>query len=128
MSVSLNISKATKLRDAVFRPGSLRVKWITRTLRVIMRKHRGLRRISVDVPYHLAQLHLSEDLRRVIEEEVLEQWLDLDHALVRLWDLLSIHTDVVLTRGRVEGVLGDFVGCLLPEMTRRGMVTVNLVE
>jgi len=80
------------------------------------------------VPYHLAHLHVGEDPTQVIEGRVLEKWLDLDLTLVRLWELHSIRTDVIWTRGRSEGTLGDYIQCLFPEMTRRGMVTVNLVE
>ena len=127
-SFDFNLSKAKKLRDVVFQPKSLTVEWISLALQAVTSEHRDLRRISVDVPYHLAHLHIDEDPRRALGEGVLEEWLNLDRILVHLRESFSIRTDVIWTRGRSEGDLGDYVGCLFPEMTRRGMVTVNLVE
>ena len=80
------------------------------------------------MPYHLAHLHVGEDPRQAFGEGVLEEWLDLDRILVYLWGSFSIHTNMIWTMGRLEGVLGNYIGCLLPEMMKRGMVTVNLVE
>ena len=121
-SASFNLLKATKLQDAVFRPSALRVEWITLTLRVITREHRDLRQISVNVPSYLDHpLHVIDgDVRAAIGEEIFEQWLDLDRILVHIWESFSIRTNVKWTTG------GN-VGCLLPEMKKRGMVTTGLV-
>ena len=53
---------------------------------------------------------------------------NLDHILVHLWESHSVRTNVTWTRGRLEGDLGNYVGRLLPEMTKRGMVTIDLTE
>jgi len=128
MSAPFSLSGATKLRDVVFRPGSLRVGRISLVLRVISREHRDLRRVSVDEFYNLSHLDGNEDLRQVVGEVVLEEWLDLDRILVRLWESLSVRTNVIWTGGRREGVMRGYVECFLPEMMKRGMVTVNLVD
>jgi len=127
-SASFSLSKATKLGDVIFRPGSLAVEWISRALQAITSEHRDLRRISVDVPHYSTLLQVGEDLRGGIGEGVLGQWLNLDHILVHLWESFSIRTDVIWAKWSWKGTVGDHVGSLLPEMTKRGMVTINLVK
>lgn len=48
--VSIDFSKATKLRDVAFRPGSSNVEWVTATLQTISPAHQNLRQISIYVP------------------------------------------------------------------------------
>lgn len=79
------------------------------------------------MPYYLTYISVHQELRYALGEGVLEEWLDLDRILVDLWESFSIHTNVIWTRGRWDGHLGDYVGCLLPEMVKRGMVTVDLI-
>ena len=122
----LILSKATKLGDVVFQSETLGVEWITLAVRVITREHRDLRQISVNVPFHLTCLYLNGGIRKIIGDELFEQWLDLDRVLVYIWESLSIHTNVRWTGGVQKGFSGDYIECLLPEMTRRGMVTVDL--
>jgi len=123
-----DLSKATKLEDAVFRPGCMSVDWITLALRAITPEHRDLRRISVDLPYYLAYTHVDGDLSQALGEGVLEQWLVLDRTLAHLWESLSIHTNVLWPKGKWDGIMGDYAECLLPEMAKRGMVTINLIR
>ena len=106
MSVSFNFSKATKPRDVAFWPGSLRVEWITLTLQVVTRKGRNLGRISVIVPYFLAQLSVNEGLRQAAGEGALEGVTDLDRTLAHPRESFSIRVDVILKRGRLEGHWG----------------------
>jgi hypothetical protein len=47
---SIDLSKATKLKDVVFQPKSWSVEWITTALRTITPKHRDLRQISIHDP------------------------------------------------------------------------------
>jgi len=84
MSASFNLPKATQLWDVIFRPGSLRVEWITLAPQVVAHKSRDLRQISVIVPSYLAQLYVNEVLRQAIGEGVLGEWVDLDRILVHL--------------------------------------------
>ena len=125
ISLPFDLSKATKLECAVFRPaGSLGVGWIAHALRVITSKHRDLRRISVDVDNFWASIGFSGDVRKDVGEKVFNQWLDLDRILVHLWESFSIPVNV---RWEEEVQVG-YVEALLPEMTRRGMVTADLVD
>ena len=121
-SASLNLSKATKLSEAVFRLGSLRVEWITLALQAVGHKHRDLRRISIDVPSYLTHIHVDPDIRVAIGEGTFEQWLDLDRVLVHLWESHSIRPSVMRTWMRGDKVVGNFIGSLLPEMMKRGMI------
>jgi len=125
---TFNLSNTTKLRDVVFRPQSLTVKWISLALQAVTSDHQDLRRISVDVPYHLAGLRVGEDPWRVIGEGLVEEWFGLDRILLHLLESLSIRTDVIWTWGGSVRVLGNYIGCLLPEVMKRGMVTINTVE
>jgi len=122
ISAPFNLSKVTKLRDAVFRPRTLDVGWISLVLQVIANKRRDLRQISVDLPLSLHYLRDNEDHIQTIGEGVLEQWSDLDRVLVHLWESFSIRINVM---GRLEGSKGDYLVHALPEMTKRGMVTVD---
>ena len=99
-SAPFDLSKATKLGDAVFRPGSLSVRWISLVFQDITSKHRDLRRTSVDLPYCLRYFDDNEDPMETVGEGFLEQWLGLDRILVYLWESFSIRTNVM---GRLEG-------------------------
>jgi hypothetical protein len=47
---SIDLSKATKLKDVVFQPRSREVEWVTMALQTITSKHRDLRQISIHMP------------------------------------------------------------------------------
>jgi hypothetical protein len=120
-SGSIDLSKATKLGGAVFRPASLNVEWITATLQTITPEHRNLRKISIYVPYHLTLFHVGDNVRQTIGEANFEQWLDLNRLLVQFWESCSIHPNVIRTRPNWEGRdERDCIGCLLPELMREG--------
>ena len=127
-----DLSKSTKLK--VVRLRSLGVWQITLALRTVTREHRDLQQILIDVPYRLSRILLNRDVwggvgddRQIIGDFLLKQWLDLDRDLVHLWESLSIRTNVIWTKGKRGGVAGNHIESLLPEMTKRGMVIVNLV-
>ena len=122
-----DLSKATRLGDVIFRPGSLKIKWITSAVRIVTHKHRDLRQIWIDVGCRLTCSPSGEDIKQTIGEGTVEQWLNLDRTLVNLWESLSIRTNVIWTRGRSNGVVADHIGSLLPAMTKRGMVTINMI-
>jgi len=56
---SFDLSKATRLRDLVFRPESQSVEWITMALQTITPEHQDLQRVSIHIPYHLTFFGLS---------------------------------------------------------------------
>ncbi|KAF9644818.1 hypothetical protein BDM02DRAFT_3272164 [Thelephora ganbajun] len=118
--VSIDLSKATKLRDATFRPGSLSVAWITVALQTVSPKHRNLRQIVIYLRYDMTLVTADPNAMQAIGG----QWLDLDHLLVQFWESRSIRTKLICEtpgQGMVERI-----GRLLPEVTKRG--TIDLVE
>lgn len=89
---SIDLSKATKLKDAVFFLTSPNVEWITVALQTITPEHRHLRQISIRVLYNLALTEVGADIRQVIPtigEPFLDQWLCLD----RLRPILGVALD-----------------------------------
>jgi hypothetical protein len=127
-STSLDLSKATKIKDVVFQPISQSVEWITATLKTIP-KHRDLQEVSIYLPSYVAITGVGRNASQVIGEENWGEWLDLDRLLVQFWESGSIRPKVVCPmrakrgldpRHRVE------YRCLLPEITKRGII--DLVE
>ena len=120
--VSLNLSRATELRDLVFRPESKIVEWITRTLQTITPEHRDLRQISVYVPHHLTLFRVGANVRQYLGEASCGWWSNLDHLLVQFWEVRSIRPKVGRTSPEKRKNMEFFIGCLLPEITKRGIV------
>lgn len=122
-AASIDLSKARRIKDVVFRPGSQNVEWITMALQTIVPEHRDFRQITIRVSYYLTLFEINGNGRRVIGEAIYRQWSVLDRLLVQLWDSRSIRPRVVCTKpgGKVQNA-ETRVGCLLPEMARRGMV------
>jgi len=119
---SFNLSKATKLRDLVFRPGSQMIEWITEALRTITSEHRDLQQITIYVPRSLSTP--SYDNSTGLSLRVISRrWPDLDHLLVQLWESHSIRPRVGYEWLREEGEpTDDCSGCLFPEIMKRGIV------
>jgi hypothetical protein len=65
-------------------------------------------------PHHFTRLNVG-----AIGDTVLGQWLDLDRLLVQFWESRSIRPRVVCS---MEQNRSDCVGCLLPEITKRGLI------
>ena len=124
----VDLSKATRLREVVFRPRSRTVKWITTALQsAVSNPH--LRETEIHVPYFLTFLDVGVDVRLAIGEGLFRQWLDLDRFLVQSWGSRSIPPKVIHTTRRGVSDVRDYIGCLLPEVTRRGIVdSVELRE
>ena len=95
-------------------------------LKTIRLEHRDLH-ISISVPHYLAHIGVDAIVKPAVGEANFEQWLDLDHILVELWESRSIRPKVIRTslKGEKQGTR-DCIGCLLPEMMRRGRI--DLVE
>jgi len=120
---SFNLSKATKLRDAVFRPESENIEWITATLQTITPEHRELRQISIYMPYYLSRYRVGANIRQSVGGAAFGRWLDLDRLLVQFWESHSIRPRVGCVRLGEEGRSIEYcIGCLLPEITKRGVV------
>ena len=115
---SIDLSKATNLKNAVFLPTSMSVKWIVLALQTITPKHRNLRGISIYVPYDPTLTNAGADVAQVIGDLICGQWLDLDRLLVQIWESRSIRPKVLSTTQHI----GYSVGGLLPEITKRGII------
>ena len=114
---SIDISKAVRLRDVIFRPTTLNVEWITTALRAITPQHRDLRQITIYVPYSLTLLGSDNDVRENIGEAIFVHWSDLDRLLTQFWER-SILPKVILTAPReYPQIRISCVESLLPEMT-----------
>lgn len=126
-TVSVNLSKATRLKDVAFLCGRLGAERVSLTLRAMISNQRNLQQISLqvpDVPYD-PTLNRADpaNARRPIGEVIHEQWLELDHRFVQLWELYSIRPKLLYytPQGKDrEGAISS-VQCLLPEITRRGI-------
>jgi len=113
--VSFDLSRLTKLRQVVFRFHRHYPTWITMALKTITPKHRDIR-VSLHIPIYPGHVAYSP------EDEVGRQWVDLDHALIRLWESHGVRTRVVYSSGDEKEEAREYIGELLPEVTRRGIV------
>ena len=96
----VDLSEATKLKDVAFQLNSWNVQWVITTLQTITLRPRGLRQITIDVPYDLVRKtfetsfrqanSFEENFKWAVGEENCEQWLDFDRLLVQLWELCWI--------------------------------------
>jgi hypothetical protein len=118
-SGSIDLSKATKLKDMVFRLISWSVQWVITPLQTIVPEHRDLRQITIDVSYYSTRLRAGASVRRAIGETNCGQWSDLDCLLVQLSESRSIRPKVVCTAGRQ---MRHCVRRLLPELTKGGII------
>ena len=102
------------------------VEWIVAALQTITPEHRNLRQISIYVPYHLTLLDVGTDIKQDLGEVIFSGWSDLDRLLIRLWESHSIRLRVscALGGGRQNTLQNTeyCIGCLLPEITERGII------
>jgi len=117
---SFDLSKAVNLHHLVFRPELQSVKWITMALQTITPEHRDLRQISIHMPQFLTLL--GTGVGRFLGDAACREWSDLDCFLVQFWESRSIRlrAGCVSMGQRLEGT-EDCIGCLLPEMMKRGI-------
>ena len=101
-----DLSKVTKLRDVEFRFGTQSVQWISKTLQTT--RLNTLRQISLT----------SYDTFNATEDIVWE-WQELDHLLIRLWISHSIIPKVTH-----EHPMGASTPNLVPKLTDKGAVCV----
>ena len=119
MPSAIDLSKATKLRDVVFRPTLLSVGWITTAFQTNILKHRELRKISIYVPRFLNFFAVDT----IKKSEEYEEWLDLDRLLVQFLESRSTLPNAICMRWEGANLdMRDFAECFLPELSRRGMI------
>ncbi|KAF9789299.1 hypothetical protein BJ322DRAFT_1017987 [Thelephora terrestris] len=115
----LDLSKALKLKDIVFRCNVTDIKWVISALETIA-QHRNLQQISIQVPSILPE-----------DEMISGLWPTLDLVLVQFWESHSIRTKILSPPpGREdehEGlVMADWSVHMLPESM--GQEIIDLVE
>jgi len=118
----LDLSTATNLHNLVFRPKFLDAEWITIALQTITSEHRDLQQILIHLPYSLTMFGM--DVGRFVGEATCRGWLDLDRLLVQLWESCSVCPKLECVRLGLTWWPGTkyYIGCLFPEMTKRGIV------
>jgi len=125
-STSIDLSKATKLRDVVFRLGSWNVNWVTRALRTVTPEPSDLRQISIRVAHHLTPSAVGTDPRQTFGEGIFGQWAELDGPLVQFWESRSVRSNVVcLTLNEAKPGTKDFMERLLPLSTAMGITGLD---
>ena len=109
----------------MFLLNSWSVEWIIKALQTITPKHRNFRQITIHLPYCLVLLGVGANVSQTVEEADIRQWSDLDRFLVQLWETRSIRpkAEWVMELGTY---MRDLVGCLMPEITKRGII--DLIE
>jgi len=112
---SLDLSKATKLKDIVFSCGKSDVRWITTTIQTATSKN--LQQITVS---------LRPDLLDQIGEIVYQELQDLDCLLVQLWVSRSIRPNITYQTGKGERNMRWLAQGSLPKLVGRGFI--NAVE
>jgi hypothetical protein len=121
----VDLSKATKLKDVVFRPGMRRAEWVVKALQTITPKNRDLRQLIIDIPHNCIFAGPGDNDEEGFGEPVHGQWPDLDRLLIQFWESHSIRPKVIFT---AEHGVEDSIGSLLPEITKRGIVDVDPVK
>jgi hypothetical protein len=119
---SLDLWKATKLKDVAFQRGERSIEWVTTALQSITPEHQDLRQVLIQLPRYLTFHGLFVNLREFVGEASYEKWLGLDRLLVQLWESHSIRPKVVSATAHKK----ESIGVLFPEITERGII--DLVE
>ena len=116
---SINLSKATKLKDIVFRCKELSSEWINTTLRTIAPEHRNLQQISIYIPCISSYW---SDHSIVSVSLPLQQWSNLDRLLVQFWEFRSTRSRAVCSRTRRgSATAADWTRYFVPELVERGI-------
>ena len=119
---SLDLSKATKLKDIAFQTEQRSIEWVTTALQTITPQHQDLRQVLIHLPYYLTFSGLFANIRQLVGEASYEKWLCLDRLLVQLWESHSIRPKVVSATAQKK----ESIGVLFPEITERGII--DLIE
>jgi len=122
LNTSLDFSNALKLNEVVFWVGILSAVWMTLALETITPAHRDFHHITIHVSAYLPSIANPTNLRETLGA-FYGQWMDLDRLLVQFWESRGIRPKVgcnVSKKGNVA--MFEYIGCLLPEVTKRGIV------
>jgi len=93
------------------------------TLKTITPEHRDLRQIVIYLSRDLTLFEVGADLKQFLGGAISRQWSDLDRLLVEFWESRSIRPRVGrVTQGERRRSMEYCIGCLLPEIKKRGIV------
>ena len=127
MPISIDLSKARKLKDVTFTFGRPNPIWVLAALQTITHEHRTLQQITLHLPIipfdpTPTRIHPA-DVQLAIGETRYRHWLELDHLLVQLWEAQSMRLKVVHAMpSRMDWESeNSCVDILLPEVMRRGV-------
>ena len=125
---SVDLSRATRLKDVTFLLESSGPEWVTTALQTITPKHRDLRQISISTDYFSTLIEfLGSVSMQKLEEQTAERWLELDRLLTQLWESYSTPPKIICgALSWNEKDVRNLMGRWLPEATRGG--TVNLFD
>ena len=96
--------------------------WTAMVLKTLTSEHRNFRKVTIHIPIAISSVGEPVNVKQSIGEETHGQWMDLDHILIQLWESNAIHTQVIYTTEGEKKEAREFIGALLPEMTKRGKV------
>ncbi|KAF9789320.1 hypothetical protein BJ322DRAFT_1105182 [Thelephora terrestris] len=123
-NASINLSKAIRLKEVIFVLEETEDVWTTVALKTITSKHTQFKKVSIFIP--VVDPALLGEAIGFFGKTFLDRWMDFDRVLVQLWESHAIHTQAIYLTEQQEKEARDFIGSLLPEMTRRGIVKMVL--
>ena len=119
---SIDFSGATRLKELVFHLEEIEDVWTTMALKTLTSKHGDLREILLHILVESSPKDEPVNVRETIGEEIFKQWMDLDHILVQLWESSALQTKVIYFTDQEEKETHEYIGGLLQEVMKRGIV------
>ena len=96
--------------------------WAAMVLKTPTSKPTDFRKDSIHIPIPTPPVDAPVSVKQSIGEETHEQWMDLNHILVRLWESSGVHTHILYTTEEEKREACKYIGALLPGMTKKGIV------
>jgi hypothetical protein len=109
---SIDLSEAIRLKEVKFIFDAIKDVWTTAALKTITSKHTQFKKVSMFIS--------MEEILYFMGKNILDRWMDFDRVLVQLWESHAIHTQVTYSTEQEEKEAREYIGSLLPEMTKRG--------
>ena len=125
-ATSINFSKATKLKEMVFRFDDRSAGWVTMALKTITPEHGDLRQVSIHFTSNSFDIQsiFPLNVSQYIGDEASMYWMDLNRLLVQLHESRAV---CLMARFRSSSDPVDkrrYVAALLPGVTKGGMARV----
>jgi hypothetical protein len=102
---------------------------VPKILGTITSKHKDFELVSIHLPFFPEDI-VPVDSTQNVEDETYSEWIALDRAFVRLWELLPIRVVAIWTVGSNEAkVTEEQLWCFLkrswPEATKKGILDLR---